>query len=264
MGITLFGELKNMFRLHNISKTFQSTSNEIKHILDHITFEIPKEKIISLIGPSGCGKTTLLRIIAGFDSDFDGQFLYKMDNQSEYSSFIPLGKVGYIPQENSLFPWLTVEENIRFGLNSNKVSKSEQEKISSELLALVNLTNFRKYYPKELSGGMKQKVAICRALAINPMSNFILMDEPFSALDAQTRNFVQADLLDLWQKQHLTILFVTHNIDEAVFLSDIVHVMSPLPGQIIKSVSIDLPRPRDRTSPGFNQIRRELLNLLHQ
>ena len=251
-----------MFRLKNISKIFRSTSNEVKHVLDNINFDIPQCKIISIIGPSGCGKTTLLRIIAGFDKDYEGEILYQKDNDAEFRPFSSLGNVGYVPQEYSVFPWLTVEKNVQFGLNLKNISKEIQGRIINDLLDIVKLSAFRNYYPKEISGGMKQKVAICRALAINPLSNFILMDEPFTALDAQTRNKMQSDLIEIWQKQKLTILFVTHNIDEAVYLSDVVHVMSQSPSKIIRSVEIDLPRTRDRTDTKFNKIRRELLSML--
>lgn len=252
-----------MFQFSHISKSFQNTSNQKKQVLQDISFEIPEKKIISLIGPSGCGKTTFLRILAGFDTQFSGDLLYSSNSNNKFEPFHPLGKVGYISQENSLFPWLTVEDNIRFGLKIHNISKIEQNRIADDLLALVGLTAFRKYYPKEISGGMKQKVVICRALAINPISNFILMDEPFSALDAQTRNAIQVDLIDIWRRRNLTILFVTHNIDEAVFLSNTVHVMSPAPASIIRSVDISLSHPRDRTSFEFNQIRKQLLELLH-
>jgi NitT/TauT family transport system ATP-binding protein len=252
-----------MFRFSHISKSFQNVSNQKKQVLQDISFEIPENKIISLIGPSGCGKTTFLRILAGFDSQFSGELLFTSNLKNEFEKFHPLGKVGYISQENSLFPWLTVEDNIRFGLKIHNISNSEQNVIVDDLLSLVGLKQFRKYFPKEISGGMKQKVVICRALAINPISNFILMDEPFSALDAQTRNAIQMDLIDIWQKRNLTILFVTHNIDEAVFLSNTIHVMSSAPASIIRSVDIPIAHPRDRTSSEFNQIRRELLQLLH-
>lgn len=251
-----------MFRIQNISKVFRTTKNETKAVLNQISFEIPEHRIISLIGPSGCGKTTLLRILAGFDTQFQGDLFYSPDQGQHFEKFQPLGKVGYIPQEQSLFPWLTVEGNLRFGLNIKNIPPKNQNQTVNELLSIVHLEKFRNYYPKEISGGMKQKVAICRALAINPVSNFILMDEPFSDLDAQTRNNIQADLLELWHTRKLTILFVTHNIDEAVFLSDTIIVLSTTPASILKTVIVNIPRPRDRTSPEFNQIRRELLQLL--
>ncbi len=251
-----------MFWLKNITKCFRSASDEIIHVLNNVTFDIPQGQITSIIGPSGCGKTTLLRIIAGFEQDYEGEILYRKNDSEDFIPFHPLGNVGYVPQEYSVFPWLTVEKNIEFGLHLRNIAKEEKTRITSELLELVKLTDFKGYYPKEISGGMKQKVAICRAIAINPVSNLILMDEPFSSLDSQTRNKLQSDLVEIWQKQGLTIVFVTHNIDEAVYLSDKIHVMSPIPSKIIRSVEIDLPRPRDRTESSFNRIRRDLLLLL--
>jgi NitT/TauT family transport system ATP-binding protein len=247
-------------------KEFQSAQEESTTVLQNFNFEIHPGDFISIIGPSGCGKTTLLRILAGFDTDFEGSIsLDSVSGSKSESDSLDgqrLGKIGYIPQEFSLFPWLTVEDNIRFGLNIKKMPKQEQDPIISRLLDAVKMTEFRNYYPKELSGGMKQKIAISRALAINPTSNLILMDEPFSALDAQTRNKLQQDLIDIWREQNLTIVFVTHNIDEAVFLSNRILVMSHIPATIAHEEPIEFPHPRDRTSPEFNAIRRKLITFL--
>ena len=253
-------------------KEFQSAQDESTTVLQNFNFEIHPGDFISIIGPSGCGKTTLLRILAGFDTDFEGSISLDSGSRSESGSTSDtetdsletqrLGKIGYIPQEFSLFPWLTVEDNIRFGLNIKKMPKKEQDPIISRLLDAVKMTEFRNYYPKELSGGMKQKIAISRALAINPTSNLILMDEPFSALDAQTRNKLQLDLIDIWRQQNLTIVFVTHNIDEAVFLSNRILVMSHIPATIAHEEPIKFSHPRDRTSPEFNAIRRKLITFL--
>ncbi|MHA1745214.1 MAG: ABC transporter ATP-binding protein [Promethearchaeota archaeon] len=248
-------------------KEFQSAQEESTIVLKNFNFEIHPGDFISIIGPSGCGKTTLLRILAGFDTDFEGSISLDSGSRSEGDDLDTLdgqrlGKIGYIPQEFSLFPWLTVEDNIRFGLNIKKMLKQEQDPIISRLLEAVKMTEFRNYYPKELSGGMKQKIAISRALAINPTSNLILMDEPFSALDAQTRNKLQLDLIDIWRQQNLTIVFVTHNIDEAVFLSNRILVMSHIPATIVHEEPIAFSHPRDRTSPEFNAIRRKLITFL--
>ena len=264
------GESNEMISAKIQLKQFQSAQEESTIVLRDFNFEIHHHDFISIIGPSGCGKTTLLRILAGFDTDFEGSITLgsgsEVDSETESETdsleVQRLGKIGYIPQEFSLFPWLTVEENIRFGLNIKKVPKPEQDPIIARLLEAVKMTEFAKFYPKELSGGMKQKIAISRALAINPTSNLILMDEPFSALDAQTRNKLQLDLIDIWRQQNLTIVFVTHNIDEAVFLSNRILVMSHIPATIAHEEQIDFPHTRDRTSPEFNAIRRKLITFL--
>jgi NitT/TauT family transport system ATP-binding protein len=258
------GDESQMFRLDHITKSFQINPAESIDVLKNINFDLYSHDFISIIGPSGCGKTTLLRIFAGFEKYFTGNVLFSPDQGQKFENISLLGKVGYMPQEFSLFPWLTVEDNIRFGLKIKKIAKPEQDQIMENLLKLVNLTKFRRYYPKEISGGMQQRVALCRALAINPTSNLILMDEPFSALDAQTRNKLQEELLQIWQSHHLTILFVTHNIDEAVFLSNKVYVLSQTPAEIIYSQEIHIPHPRERTSVEFNQIRKDLLQYLRQ
>lgn len=243
------------------TKQFQTPQKTTKEVLSKIRFSLSDHDFISIIGPSGCGKTTLLRILAGFDDEFVGEIISSEYDQAT-KKFSRLGNIGYVPQDFSLFPWLTVEDNIKFGLRIKKYSKDDQSEITARLLRLVEMEEFRKYYPKDISGGMKQKIAICRAIATNPASNLIVMDEPFSALDAQTRNSIQNDLLRIWHEQHLTIVFVTHNIDEAVFLSNKVIVLGKDPANIQKIESIDLPHPRDRTSSEFNSIRKGLLNYL--
>ncbi|MCF2141453.1 MAG: ABC transporter ATP-binding protein [Candidatus Lokiarchaeota archaeon] len=278
-----------MFTIDIKSKSFSRPNHSENLVLKNILFKIEDQDFLSIIGPSGCGKTTLLRILAGFDQKFDGKILYlsnssesseynqyslnpnkstqknSLENrQRQYKSLNSLGKVGYIPQEFSLFPWLTIEQNIRFGLNIKNIPKKEQDVVVSRLLDLVGMREYKDYLPKEISGGMQQKIAICRAIAINPTSNLIVMDEPFSALDSQTRNALQRDLLDIWKKQNLTIVFVTHNIDEATFLSKRVIVLSSNPASITREVRIDLAHPRDRTSLAFNNIRKELLSYVQK
>ena len=252
-----------MFKIKIKSKSFQTPDNTSNQVLQNLEFNIKEHDFLSIIGPSGCGKTTILRILAGFDSDFDGSLEYSPNSDNKYEKFESLGKIGYIPQEFSLFPWLSIEKNIRFGLNIKNIPKKEQDETVTRLLNLVGMSEYRKYLPKEISGGMKQKIAICRALAINPMSNLIVMDEPFSALDAQTRNSLQKDLLEIWRKQKLTIVFVTHNIDEATFLSKSVLVLTKLPSKVLKEFNIEIPHPRDRTSLEFNKIRKDLLGYLN-
>ena len=238
------------------SKKFTTPNKDQIEVLSNIDLKLEENKFISIIGPSGCGKTTLLRIIAGFDDDFSGTITYNDEKLSR------LGNVGYVPQEFSLFPWLTVEDNIKFALGIKNIPKEEQGTIILKLLKLVDMVDFRKFYPKDISGGMKQKIAICRAIATNPKSNLIVMDEPFSALDAQTRNTLQNDLLRIQREQNLTIIFVTHNIDEAVFLSNSVVVLDKNPATVLQVKEITLSHPRDRTSVEFNTLRKDLLRSL--
>lgn len=251
-----------MFKINIKSKKFITPEKTENLVLKNLEFDVEENDFVSIIGPSGCGKTTILRILAGFDSDFDGSLEYSPNSDNTYEKFESLGKIGYIPQEFSLFPWLTIEKNIRFGLDIKNIPKKEQDETVERLLDLVGMTEYRKYLPHEISGGMKQKIAICRALAINPTSKLIVMDEPFSALDAQTRNSLQEDLLEIWRKQKLTIVFVTHNIDEATFLSKRVLVLTKLPAKVLKEFKIEIPHQRDRTSLEFNKIRKDLLKYL--
>ncbi len=236
-------------------------------VLDDLNLKIRENEFISLIGPSGCGKTTFLRIAAGFDNKFKGTIktsfgFIKGTEENNKNSL--LGRVGYIPQQESLFDWLTAGDNIKYGLNIKNVSGEEKNKIVDDLLKLVDLSDYKDYYPKELSGGMKQKVIICRAIAVQPELNILLMDEPFSALDSQARNRIQVDLLKIWKEKKMTIVYITHNIDEAVFMSDRVAIMTKKPAKIKEIIGIDLHRPRDRTSVEFNRIRRGILTLLSE
>jgi NitT/TauT family transport system ATP-binding protein len=172
----------------------------------------------------------------------------------------PSPKIGFVFQEYSLFPWRTVIDNIAFGLEMKGMPKEERYRIAEQYLELVNLTSFKTSYPSELSGGMRQRVAVARALALDPV--LLLMDEPFGALDAQTRNMLQTEILDIWEKTKKTIVFITHSVDEAVYLADRIIVLSPRPGRVCKIVPIDLPRPRDRTSVEFATLRRNILDLI--
>jgi NitT/TauT family transport system ATP-binding protein len=172
----------------------------------------------------------------------------------------PSPKIGLVFQEYSLFPWRNVMDNIAFGLEMQKKPRAERYRIAEQYLKLVGLTQFATSYPSELSGGMRQRVAVARALALDPV--LLLMDEPFGALDAQTRNMLQKELLEIWEKTRKTIVFITHSVDEAVYLADRIIVLTPRPGRICKIVSIDLPRPRNRTNVEFAQVRRDILDLI--
>ncbi len=252
-------------------KSFLTPTGSPLDVLKNCNLSLHPHEFVTIVGPSGCGKSTLLRIIAGFDNKFNGEIAFLNSSSKETQNTSQslknktesrLGRIGYIPQDFSLFPWLNVEKNIRFALDAKNFPREKQDPVITQLLELVNMASYRRYYPHEISGGMKQKIAICRAIATNPSSNFIVMDEPFSALDAQTRNTIQHELLRIWKEKRLTILFITHNIDEAVFLSDHVLVLSDKPAKIIHEEKISINHPRDRTSLEFNVIRRRLLGFL--
>jgi NitT/TauT family transport system ATP-binding protein len=206
-----------------------------------------------VVGPSGCGKTTLLRIIAGLETADEGDVYIDGEIANE-----PSPAKGMVFQEFALFPWRTVLKNVEFGLEYKGIPAEEQEKIAEKYLKLVNLAGWGDKYPYELSGGMKQRVAIARALANDP--KILLMDEPFGALDAQTRNILQKELLDVWEGTRKTIVFVSHNIDEATYLADRVIVLTARPGRIKNVHDVKLPRPRDRMGHGFLNTRKEILD----
>lgn len=240
--------------IENLSKEFKKGDNEFS-ALENIDLTVKSGEFVTILGPSGCGKTTLLRIIAGLETYSGGTA--SLDGEVIHG---PGPKRGMVFQEYSLFPWKTVLGNIMFGPLMQGFSKSEAEAKANNYLDLVGLSEFKNSYPYELSGGMKQRVAIARALANEP--EIILMDEPFGALDAQTRNNLQNELLRIWQEEKRTIIFVTHSVDEAVFLSDRIVILSKRPGSVKKIIDISIPRPRDRTRPEENAIRNEVLRLL--
>ncbi len=212
------------------------------HVLEHIDLEIVPGEFVCIVGPSGCGKSTLLNIIGGFLRQTRGEALVEGQPVSG-----PDPRRIFVFQENGVFPWLTVRENIGFGLGQK--TAEEREKTVAHYTEMVGLTGFEGAYPRELSGGMRQRVEIARALAANP--DIIYMDEPFGALDFITRLKMRSDLTRIWQAEKKTILFVTHDIEEAVQLADRVLVMSQRPATIQTVIDIDLPRPRDLDSPGY-------------
>jgi NitT/TauT family transport system ATP-binding protein len=242
-------------RIAHLSKEFISAAGEKVTALQDINLDISDREFVCLLGPSGCGKTTLLRIIAGLDGATTGSIT--IDGESIIK---PDRKMAMIFQEYSLYPWRNVIDNITFGLEVKGQGKTERYNEAQHYLDLVGLAGFEKSFPYELSGGMRQRVALARALAVDPA--VLLMDEPFGALDAQTRNLMQREILEIWEKTKKTIIFVTHSVDEAVFLSDRIVVMTPRPGRIQEIIPILLPRPRDRTSTEFAQVRRYVLNLI--
>lgn len=236
----------------------QGKKNEFKAI-DNVNIEVDLNEFVCLVGPSGCGKSTLLRMLAGLDFPTSGDIT--IDGETIIG---PGADRGMVFQTYTLFPWMTVEDNIKFGPKLKKMTKTEQQEIAEKYLETIGLTKFRKSLPKELSGGMKQRVAIARALANKP--EVLLMDEPFGALDLFTKSQMQLMMREIWQKERTTIVFITHDIEEAVFLGTKVYVMSSSPGQIREKVDIDLPYDRNldlKDTPEFIKIRRHIHSMLH-
>lgn len=243
-------------RVINVSKDYMSGGKPM-HAVDSISLDIKDAEFICIVGPSGCGKSTLLRMIAGLEPISGGEIFV-----GDMKVTGPSPSIGFVFQEYTLFPWRTVQKNVEFGLEMKKLPAHEREKIAAKYIDLVGLEKFKDSYPYELSGGMKQRTAIARTLAVNP--EILLMDEPFGALDAQTRNILQEQLLDIWSKEHKKVLFVTHNVDEAVFLADRVIIMTARPGRIKEIVNIDIPRPRIRTETEVNRVRNAILKSLFE
>ncbi|MEI7432963.1 MAG: ABC transporter ATP-binding protein [Methanomicrobiales archaeon] len=242
--------------VENISKEFEQRDVRSAALVS-INLEVQQKEFTCVLGPSGCGKTTLLRIIAGLEKPTTGEVFIGGERVTG-----PTPRMAMIFQDYSLFPWRTVLDNISFGLEMQGMAEEERHKIAGHYLDLIGLCGFGKNFPYELSGGMRQRVAVARALAIDP--SVLLMDEPFGALDAQTRNMLQKQLLEIWDKTKKTVLFVTHSVDEAVFMADRIVVLTNRPGTVKEVVNIDLPRPRDRTSQDFAKVRRYVLGLIDE
>ena len=246
--------MNHKLEVRNVTKAYISEEGEIK-ALEDINLDVKPGEFLCIIGPSGCGKTTLLRMIAGLEYPTSGEII--LDGKEVKG---PSSDRGMVFQEFSLFPWRTVLKNVEFGLQMRNIKSKERHAIAERYIELVGLRGFEKHYPYELSGGMKQRVAIARALATEP--SILLMDEPFGSVDAQTRNILQEELLQIWKRTEKTIIFVTHSVDEAVYLADRVVVMSARPGRIVECIAIDIERPRKRTSVEANVIREQLLRKL--
>jgi NitT/TauT family transport system ATP-binding protein len=242
--------------IQNLTKRFPKEKGEMVAIED-FSLEVQEGEFICILGPSGCGKTTLLRIIAGLEKASSGRVLLKGRNIVG-----PGSDRGMVFQEFALFPWRSVRKNVEFGLEIRGVAKELRRKTAQQFIDLVGLTGFENYHPYQLSGGMKQRVGIARALANNP--SVLLMDEPFGALDAQTRNMMQKELLRIWEETKKTVIFITHSVDEAVFLADRVAVMTTRPGKIRECFAIPWQRPRDRASVDFAQLRKRVLSELEK
>lgn len=224
--------------VQNLRKSFRSQrSEEPIQVFDDISFEVRPSEFVSLVGPSGCGKTTFLRILDGLIPHDEGSIL--LDGETVIN---PGPDKGFVFQESSLLPWRTVTDNVILGLELQGVNKREAREKAQEYIALVGLAGFEHHYPHELSGGMQQRVNLARALIVDPQ--VLLMDEPFASLDAQTREIMQAELLKMWNQTKKTVIFVTHQIEEAIFLSDRVVVFSARPARIREIVKVDIARPR--------------------
>lgn len=240
-------------KISNIKKNYKIDGKDIE-ILKNITLDINKGEFISIVGASGCGKSTLLRIIAGLETATEGEILVgdRIVNQ-------PSADVGMVFQQARLYPWMRTKDNIRYGITSKKKknwSKHEQEKKVSELIGLVGLEGFENAWPRQLSGGMQQRASIARALINNP--EVLLLDEPFGALDALNRINMQMEIMRIWEREKKTMIMVTHDIDEAIFLGDRVIVMSNKPGVVKEIFDVNLPRERDRTSTEFSILRKKI------
>jgi len=239
--------------IKNLRKVYDTPERKV-HALEGVNIDIEDGEFLCLVGLSGCGKTTLLNMLAGFVEITAGTIL--MDGKTitdEYDK-------GVVFQEYALFPWLTAVQNVEYGLKIRNVPEKERKEISVRFLQLVRLEEFANLFPHSLSGGMRQRVAVARALAFDPQ--VLLMDEPFGALDAQTREELQELTVDVWQKTKKTVIYVTHNLSEAVFMGSRVVVFIPQPGRIREIINIDMPRPRDALSPEFIKIQRNINELI--
>lgn len=251
--------------LNNLSQAFNVRNHETKKLerftaLESFSLSIEPGEFVVIVGPSGCGKSSLLDITSGLVKPATGTIYIDGHQVSG-----PALDRGFIMQGYALFPWRTVWRNVEYGLEVKRVPRKERKDIIEHYIDLVDLKGFEQRYPAELSGGMRQRVAIARSLAYDPA--VLLMDEPFAAVDAQTRETLQDELMRIWEKTHKTVLFITHSIEEAVLLGDRVAVMTPHPGRIKQVVDIDLPRPRSaasmRNSEEFNWVRYKIWELLH-
>ncbi|CCQ97807.1 putative ATP-binding protein BAB2_1147 [[Clostridium] ultunense Esp] len=242
--------MKTELEFQGVYKSFSDLQ-----VLENVSFSVGKGEFVVIVGPSGCGKSTLLRMVAGLERPSRGEVLSRGEPIKS-----PSPERMMIFQEPALFPWLTVERNVAFGLELAGVSKEERQEKVNQMLERVGLGDFRHFYPSQLSGGMKQRASIARAFVMDP--EILLMDEPYGALDALTRMAMQNELLSLWEGSGKTVLFITHDVDEAIALGDRVLVMRARPGKVIEELVIDLPRPRNRSGEGFSTLRQEILELL--
>ena len=242
--------------INNVTKIFQSDNKEYR-ALDKINFKIDEGEFVCLLGPSGCGKSTLLNIMAGFEKPTEGEIL--IDNEKVDKPRIDRLTIF---QDYGLLPWRSVEKNVELGLESLKITKEKRKEICEKYIKLVGLEKFKNHHPSELSGGMKQRVAIARALASKP--KILFMDEPFGALDPITRVKLQEDILKIHKEERMTIIFVTHDVEEAVYLGSKIVILSPNPGKITKIIENDMNKTSDRSSTSFYLKKDEIFHILEQ
>lgn len=243
-----------LLSIQGVSRTFVSPKGQTTQALLPVDFDVAENDFVTILGPSGCGKSTMLRIVAGLDHPTSGRVL--LGGRPVEG---PGADRGMVFQSYTLFPWLTIEQNIRFGLRERGMPEAQQKERAAYFIAKVGLRGFEQHFPKQLSGGMQQRTAIARALANDP--KILLMDEPFGALDNQTRVLMQELLLGIWEAERKTVLFVTHDIDEAIFMANRVAVFSARPGHIKTELAVDLPHPRHytiKTSPEFMDLKARL------
>jgi len=248
-----------MIEIRGVHKEFVKGERRVLALQD-IDLTVAQHEFVAILGPSGCGKSTLLNMVAGFDRPTRGSVKVEAEEIVE-----PSPRRCVVFQEPALFPWLTVMDNVVFGPKNRRQPAAEYRPRAAQIIEQVGLRGFEASYPAELSGGMRQRVGIARVLIMEP--NVLLMDEPFGSLDAQTRTLMQELLLALWERHHQTVLFITHDIEEALLLADRVCVMTARPGRIKKSIPVPMPRPRSielTTSPEFNLLRREVLDLIRE
>jgi len=241
--------------VRNLTKSYPNGDSGETEVLDNISFDVEEGELLSVLGPSGCGKTTLLKIIAGLLEPDEGEVL--IDGKVVEPGH---NRVGYIFQQESLFPWRTVRQNIEFGLEVSGVPVKERNKRTDEILKIVGMEGLEDHFPHEISGGQARKTEIARSLILNP--DILVADEALSNLDAQTRNYLQEEFLRIQKLTSSTILFVSHNVDEAVFMSDRIHVLSNLPARILAEYNVEVPKPRTRTSQECLAYRSKILDIL--
>jgi sulfonate transport system ATP-binding protein len=250
-------EQQAIIDIRQVSKRYK-VSNEALLVLDSLNLSVEPGEFLSIVGASGCGKSTLLRLLTGLDAEYDGEIKVR----GELVKGTSLDR-GIVFQEHRLFPWLTVKQNVGLGLQNSSWSSEKKQKAVDDHIALVGLSGFESAFPHQLSGGMAQRAAIARGLVNQP--SILLLDEPFGALDALTRSRLQQELQRIWQAEKITMILVTHDVDEAVYLGDRVVVLQPRPGRIRRIVDVDVPHPRDRADPVLKalteEVRGEIINV---
>lgn len=246
-----------ILRIETLSKAFQINNGGLLKAVAEVSFDISENDFVCIVGPSGCGKSTLLRMIAGLETITAGAINYRGE-----TIWRSRKEIGMVFQEYSLLPWRNVLDNVALGPEFSGMPRGVREEKAMEYLRLVGMEAFTQAFPHELSGGMRQRVAIARALANDP--DVLLMDEPFGALDAHTRILLQKELLRIWEHHRKTIFFVTHGVDEAIYLADRIMVMSARPGRIVEIIDVKMDRPRHRGDPGYGQLADRILAVLEQ